>query len=294
MIEKTKQVKIKATGVDVGKSKHIGVYVLMALAVLYIFGPLYIMLSTSVMSKYEANSSTYKFWPEQFSLESYHRLLFEQVGGYSLMRSFGNTILYYLPTTFVGVMVSSLSAFAFAKMRFKAKNLMFSTLMLTMLVPNSMGLITAYLLFDGLGWIGTPLPVMIPRLFGGIGMVFFLRQFFMTIPDDLVGCSKLDGLGWWGMYFKVMLPIAVPAITTQFILSFIGGYNDYMGPLLYMPEASQATLQIALAQIQDPRIQNWPLRMAGCTIAMAPLLIMYLFSQRYVLRGLSVSSGFKG
>lgn len=289
-----KELKIRASGSDVGKKKYIGTYVLLALAVLFVLMPLYIVFATSIMSKYEANGSAFKFWPEQVSFESYHRLLFEQVGGYSLIRSFFNTILYYLPSTIVGVLVSSMSAFAFARMRFRIKSFMFSTLMLTMLVPNTMGLITAYLLYDTIGWIGTPLPIIVPALFGSIGSTFFLRQFYMKMPDDLVGCAKLDGLGWFGIYFRIMLPISIPAIVAQFILVFIAGYNDYMGPLLYLPEASQATLQIALAQIQDPRIQNWPLRMAGCVIAMTPLLVMYLISQKYVLKGVSVSAGFKG
>ena len=293
----TKDVKFKTSNNIVGTKNHyIVAYIMMAIAVFFVLFPLYTVFTTSIMSKFEANGSEFKLWPEQgVFFDSYKTILVDQIGGYSVLGGFLNTIIYYLPTAAVGTIVSAMAAFAFAKLRFKARNAMFSILMLNLLVPNSMGMITSFLLYDMLGWIGTPMPIMIPICFGGIGAVFFLRQFYLKIPDDLVGCAKLDGLGYLGMFFRIMLPISMPVITAQFILSFIAGYNDYMGPLLYLSgDAKMATLQLVLAQYQDPRIQDWPLRMAGAFTAMAPLVVMYLCSQKLILKGLDVSAGFKG
>ena len=269
-------------------------YILLALTAFFVFAPFYIMFATSIMSPYEAQGASFKFWPEEPSLMMYKRVLIEESNGYSIVLGFLNTMLYYGPSSLVGVFVSAMSAFAFAKMKFPGRTVMFSVLIATMTIPNNLGLLTSYLIFDKLHWIGTPLPVMIPRLFGTISVVFFLRQYYMGIPDDLIGCAKIDGAGWFGIFMRIMVPISIPVMAAQFILYFITGYNDYMGPMLYLPNAELATLQLVLAQYEDPYIQNWPLRMAGCLVAMLPMIVLYLASQKFLLKDLQISAGLKG
>ena len=269
-------------------------YILLALTAFFVLAPFYIMFATSIMSPYEAQGASFKFWPEEPSLMMYKRVLIEESNGYSIVLGFLNTMLYYGPSSLVGVFVSAMSAFAFAKMKFPGRTVMFSVLIATMTIPNNLGLLTSYLIFDKLHWIGTPLPVMIPRLFGTISVVFFLRQYYMGIPDDLIGCAKIDGAGWFGIFMRIMVPISIPVMAAQFILYFITGYNDYMGPMLYLPNAELATLQLVLAQYEDPYIQNWPLRMAGCLVAMVPMIVLYLASQKFLLRDLQISAGLKG
>lgn len=269
-------------------------YILLALTAFFVFAPFYIMFATSIMSPYEAQGASFKFWPEEPSLMMYKRVLIEESNGYSIVLGFLNTMLYYGPSSLVGVFVSAMSAFAFAKMKFPGRTVMFSVLIATMTIPNNLGLLTSYLIFDKLHWIGTPLPVMIPRLFGTISVVFFLRQYYMSIPDDLIGCAKIDGAGWFGIFMRIMVPISIPVMAAQFILYFITGYNDYMGPMLYLPNAELATLQLVLAQYEDPYIQNWPLRMAGCLVAMVPMIVLYLASQKFLLKDLQISAGLKG
>ncbi len=274
--------------------KKIWRYAIMALTVFFIVFPFYIIFVTSLMDRFEALAG-FKMWPEWgVTYEHYETVLFDAVGGYSVMVGLWNTLKIYVPSTIVGVLVSAMSAFAFAKMRFKLSGAMFAVLMATMMIPNTMNLIVSYYIFDALNWIDTPFPLMIPKMFGGISIVFFLRQFYMGIPDDLIGCAKIDGLGFFGIFLKIMLPLSVPVLLSQFILTFIVGYNDYMGPLLYLTRADQATLQIVLAQYEEPYLQNWPRRMAGCFVAMLPLIILYFISQKFITRGLSISSGFKG
>lgn len=269
-------------------------YILLALTAFFVLAPFYIMFATSIMSPYEAQGASFKFWPEEPSLMMYKKVLIEESNGYSIVLGFLNTMLYYGPSSLVGVFVSAMSAFAFAKMKFPGRTVMFSVLIATMTIPNNLGLLTSYLIFDKLHWIGTPLPVMIPRLFGTISVVFFLRQYYMGIPDDLIGCAKIDGAGWFGIFMRIMVPISIPVMAAQFILYFITGYNDYMGPMLYLPNAELATLQLVLAQYEDPYIQNWPLRMAGCLVAMVPMIVLYLASQKFLLKDLQISAGLKG
>ncbi len=269
-------------------------YAMLVFTVLFLLVPFYVMISTSLMNKYEGNSSIYKFWPDNPSFEWYVSVVTERFGGYSAVESLLTTLMIYVPSSIIGVFVSAMSAFAFAKMRFPLKNFMFAVLMATMMIPNNMSLIVSFSIFDMLGWIGSILPLFVPRLFGTIGVMFYLRQFYYVIPDDMVGSAKLDGLGWCGIFTRIALPISLPALLTQFILYFITGYNDYLGPLLYLQSADLTTIQVFLASLQDPYIQNWPQRMAAAVIAMFPLITLYLLSQKIILKDVSIGSGIKG
>ena len=286
-----------AAFVPVKKKRNplIGSHIIILFAVLFVLLPTYIMLITSFTSAIEANNAAFRWWPESgLTLSGYIKAFTRKTAGNSLLRSFGNTMWIYMPATIVGVFVSSMAAFAFAKLDFYLKKPMFAILLASLTLPNCIGIIASFLMFDAIGWINTALPLMIPRMLGSVGVVFFLRQYFMGIPDDLVGAASIDGLGEIGVYFKIMLPIAVPALISQFILNFIIGYNDYLPPLLYLQNAKMYTLQISLAFFAEAYVQDWPLRMAGCVISMVPLIVLYLISQKYILKGVAISSGLKG
>lgn len=289
-----------AKSLDFKPNKHkrkpyVGSHVMLVIILLFVLVPFYILLITSLESEIEANNAAFSWWPKMgLTVEAYKAVLFKKMGGTSVVRGLWNTLWIYVPGLIVGLFMSAMSAFSFAKLRFRGKNFMFSILMATMMIPNCMSTIASFLVFDNIGWVNTPFPLMIPRMFGAIGVVFFLRQYFMGIPDDLVGAARIDGLGSFGIFVKIMIGVAAPALIAQFILTFIGAYNDYMGPLIYLQDASMYTLQIALAYFADVYTQNWPLRMAGCVVAMLPLIILYFISQRYILKGIAISSGLKG
>lgn len=271
-------------------------YVLvMILALAFIFVPLYIMTITSLTSEVESTSTTFSWWPRTgLTLQGYKEAFERKMGGISLIGSFFNTMWIYLPSTLIGVFMSAMAAFAFAKLDFKLNKPAFALLMAGLTLPNCMGTIASFLIFDRIGWVNTPLPLMVPRMLGMVSVVFFLRQFYMGMPSDLIGAGRVDGLGEIGIFFRIMLPISIPALISQFILQFITGYNEFLGPLLYLQDASTYTLQIALSFFTEAYIQNWTLRMAGCVIAMTPLLLLYLVSQKYMLKGVAISSGLKG
>lgn len=277
------------------KRFRVGSFTAMILGVAFVIVPIYIVIITSLTSDIEANNAAFSWWPKMgLTLEGYTKAFTRKVAGNSLLRSFFNTMWMYIPSTAIGVFVSAMSAFAFAKLDFKLKKPMFAILMATLTLPNCIGFIASFLMFDKMGWINTPLPIIIPRMLGAIGIVFFLRQYYLGIPDDIVGAANLDGLGELGIFFHIMLPISLPALFSQFILNFITGYNDYLGPLLYLQNAKMYTLQISLAFFAEAYVQDWPLRMSGCVIAMIPLVVLYLIAQKYILQGVSISSGLKG
>ena len=268
--------------------------IILILIIIAVLSPFYIMLLTSVETFAETNQAEFVFVPETITFEAYKDVIFKESGGVNLLRSLWNTLWIYLPGIVVGIFTSTLAAYAFAKLEFKSKTFVFSVLMATLTLPNCMSTIASFLMFDQINWVNTPWPLMVPRMFGSIGVVFFLRQYYMGIPNELMESARLDGAGNWEIFFRIMFGLAKPAMFSQFIIQFIGGYNDYTGPLIYLQDARLYTLQIALNLFYDPYTQNWPMRMAGCVVSMLPLIILYIFTQKFMTKGMEVSSGLKG
>lgn len=268
--------------------------IILILIIIVVLSPFYIMLLTSVETFAETNQAEFVFVPETITFEAYKDVIFKESGGVNLLRSLWNTLWIYLPGIIVGIFTSTLAAYAFAKLEFKSKTFVFSVLMATLTLPNCMSTIASFLMFDQINWVNTPWPLMVPRMFGTISVVFFLRQHYMGIPNELMESARLDGAGNWEIFFRIMLGLAKPAMFSQFIIQFIGGYNDYTGPLIYLQDARLYTLQIALNLFYDPYTQNWPMRMAGCVVSMLPLIVLYIFTQKFMTKGMEVSSGLKG
>lgn len=290
-----RKARLKSRKIRKIREAKIPYHLVMIMALAFIFVPLYIMVITSLTSEVESTNTAFSWWPKSgVTAQGYKDAFSRKMGGISLIGSFFNTMWIYLPSTVVGIFMSAMAAFAFAKLDFKLNKPAFSLLMTGLTLPNCMGTISSFLIFDKIGWVNTPFPLMVPRMLGTIGVIFFLRQFYMGIPNDLIGAGRVDGLGEIGIFFYIMLPISIPALISQFILQFIVGYNDFLGPLLYLQDARTYTLQIALSFFTEAYMQNWTLRMAGCVIAMTPLLLLYLVSQKYMLKGVAISSGLKG
>ena len=270
-------------------------YLVFLLIVVIIFVPIYIMIITSLTHEAESHRARFTWWPSQgLTPAAWEKALTTSMGGPNLIQAFANSLWIYVPAIAIGVFMSTFAAYAFAKLDFKLKKPLFALLISGMTLPNCMGTIASFLMFDKLGWVGTPLPLIVPRMLGSVAILFFLRQFFSGVPDDLMGAARVDGLDEFGVFFYIMMPIAIPPMLSQFILTFISAYNDYLGPLLYLHNPDYWTLTIAISFFTEAYVQQWPLQMAGAAIATFPLLIMYLLSQKFILAGVAVSSGLKG
>ena len=285
--------KMSANGTNI--AKKIVMYIILVLFTLWILVPFYIVIVTSFKQWDEANSTNFTWWPTMgFSFEGYAQVFEKPIANAytAILTGFLNTLWIIIPPTLLGLFTSALAAYAFAKLRFRGKNILFGILLATMMIPGMVTLVPAFTIYDLIGWRGTPLPLMIPGMFGAAACVFYLRQFFTGIPTETLEAAKLDGLGYVGIFFWIMVPLSKSALIAQGVLGFVGGYNDYFGPLLYLTSPPLQTLQIALTTFVNQYNSNWPSIMAGTLVALLPTVIIYIVAQKYFIEGIA-SSGLK-
>jgi multiple sugar transport system permease protein len=213
-----------------------------------------------------------------------------------LLHGFMNSGIIVVTVLSVGLFVSAMAAYAFSKFEFPFKNAIFMSLLGTMMIPYSVVMIPQYIGFSELGWVDTLLPLIVPGLFGNIVTIFFFRQFMQgSIPSDLIDAAKIDGAGYFRTFVTVALPIAKPAIAAQAALGFMGIWNDFLGPLIYLHTPEKQTIQVLIASMQSNYIStsNYPSMMAASLIALLPVLIVFFFAQRYFIESMAIS-GIKG
>ncbi|MEV5025675.1 carbohydrate ABC transporter permease [Paenibacillus sp. LPE1-1-1.1] len=247
------------------------------------------MLSTSLKEPGVVFEMPPKWIPTKVIWDNYKLVLTES----DLPGGFINTLAVTLPPTIVGLFASAIAAYAFGRMDFPGKNALFIALLATMMIPGVVLMVPSFILYKYLGWIDSWKPLIIPGMFGAAGTVFFLRQFMKTIPSELEDAAKIDGLNPFGIFIRIMVPLSKPALATQAIFGFLGGYNDYMGPLIYLNSPEKYTLQLVLATFQDAYNAEWTLIMAGSVLALIPTVILFFFAQKYFVEGITMT-GMKG
>lgn len=199
-------------------------------------------------------------------------------------------------TVLVGTFISNcLGAYGFARFRFPGRETIFTILLSTLMLPGVVRLIPTFILFQQLGWVNTFLPLIVPSFFGSPFYVFLLRQFFRQIPEDLFDAAKIDGAGELRILSQIVLPSAQPALASMLIFSAQGSWNDFMGPLIYLKDASLRTLALGLYAFRsEPQgIPSWNNLMAIAVFMTVPVLIVFALFQRYFIQGLALS-GVKG
>ena len=274
-------------------------YCILSLAALTILIPFYVIVITAFKASHAVATHIPFIWFPKFDELSFRAFgnLFTtytiSTGKSMVLTGIINTFIIVIPNTVVGMISSSVSAYAFAKLKFKGKNLMFALLLFTMMLPGIVMLIPSYILFDALSLTDTYFPLMAPAMFGSAACVFFLRQFFSGIPDEVIDAAKLDGLSYPGIYWKIMLPLSLPAVFAQAILGFVAGYNDYLAPLIYLTSPEKYTLQIALQFFSGSTLKDLPTVMAGAVLALLPTTLIYVFAQKYFVEGIAIT-GLKG
>ena len=270
------------------------IYFGLGLFALFVLFPFAIMLISSFKHKEETIGS-FTWWPEMgFTLKGYENAFEKVESSTSIVEGFFNTLWIVIPPTVIGLMTSTLAAYAFAKMRFRGKNVMFGLLIATMMVPGIATLVPSYIIYDYLGvTVNAPFfPLMVPGMFGAAACVFFMRQAIFAIPDSVIEASRIDGIGPFGCFVKIVLPLIKPALLSQGVLGFVGGYNDYFGPLIYLKSDYQ-TLQIAVSVFSDRYSGDWPSILAANIVAIIPTVLIYIFVQKYFIEGIT-AGGEKG
>lgn len=256
--------------------------------------PLYIMLINSIKTPAEANYIIFTWFPTKGVTTLAYEELFSygELVGISIWRALWNSFIYAVPPCTVGLFMSAASAFMFSKFEFKGKKAMWSVLIVTTLMPSCVTLATSYLMFDLMGWTNTPLPLIVPGMLGGVGLVMYLRGYFSAISNSILEAAEIDGAGKIRQFFSIMLPLAKPALIAQFILTFIGKFNDYMGPLLYLQDPAKYTIQIALTFFNSSPV-GASVVAASCVCALVPMLILYILAQKQILSNVAMSAGVK-
>jgi ABC-type glycerol-3-phosphate transport system permease component len=194
----------------------------------------------------------------------------------------------------IGVMISSsLVAYAFARLRFPGREILFILILSELMLPQTVTLIPRYIEFRKLGWIDTWWPLIVPNFFGNAFFIFLLRQFFRTIPRDLSDAAKVDGASELRIFWQIILPLSRPALTVVAIFTFLYNWNDYLEPLIYISSEEKYTVALGLASFRDQLSSEWGLLMAGTTMTIVPVIVLFFLLQRYFIRGV-VLSGMKG
>ncbi|MFC1975351.1 carbohydrate ABC transporter permease [Chloroflexota bacterium] len=211
-----------------------------------------------------------------------------------------NTVVKHtLPVTIGTVLSSTVVAYGFSRLRWPGRDVLFYLCLMTMMVPYAVVMVPLFITFKNLGWINTYLPLVVPSFFGNPFFIFLLRQFFMTIPQDLTDAARIDGAGELGILFRVILPLTKPALAVVALLQVVATWNDYLGPLIYLQRQDQYTIALGLENLRVTIAQigatplAYPYLMAVSTIVTLPILIVFFFAQRTFIEGISVT-GLKG
>lgn len=283
------------------KKLSFGKILIIAVLVVYtifLFFPITTILLTSFVPSEElATSTDFTWWSDNFSLEAYKAIFkydsyIDTVGMPGLVLGFFNTMWLTLIPLLIGLVVAGFSAYSFSKVNFPFKEKLFKFSVIIRSVPLGAFGVISYVFYSAIGWTGENgmLPLLIPGMFGSIGTMFFLRLFFDGIPTSLIEAATLDGAGFFQCFFKIMVPLAKPAFIAQFIFGFVGGYNSYLAPMLYLQnEPKFVTLQLYLSQIRGlfPNAGSENIYCAAAILGMLPLVIIYCCMQKYFIEGVS-------
>jgi len=203
-------------------------------------------------------------------------------------RYFLNTYIITILGLCGEVLASSFVAYGFARKQFPGKNMIFIFMLATMMLPPQVTMIPVFILFRTFGWVDTILPLTVPSLSGAAFSIFLLRQFFMTIPRDYDDAADIDGCNSFQIYSRIILPSSKPALLTVVIFSFIGRWNDLLGPLIYLNSPDKYTLQLGLMAFRGLYSTQWNLLMAASIVVMLPCLVLFFVAQRYFISGILI------
>lgn len=264
-------------------------YVMILAGGLLFFTPFAWMLSTSVKPGYQVFLVPPVWIPETFNWSNF-------IEPWSMMPWFTyyrNTITLVVFNTVGTILASSVTAYAFSRLRFRGRNLLFVFVLSTLMLPGHVTLIPRYVLFSKLGWVNTLRPLIVPSYFGDAFNIFLLRQFFMTIHPELDDAAKIDGCGPLGIFWRVLLPLAKPALGVIGIFSFTGNWNDFFGPLIYLDSPKWFTISLGLRMMQSRTDMQIQYTMAMTTISVIPVLVVFFVAQKRFIQGI-VLTGVKG
>ncbi|MGG0736269.1 carbohydrate ABC transporter permease [Niallia taxi] len=271
--------------------KIIAFVFLLAMSVIWVI-PLLWGIVTSFKSEIELQSVGFKFLPIEWVLSNYTSLLVDNAST-PLVRWFTNSLFISVTHTLLVLLVVTLSAFAFSRLSFRGKNGLFAFLMATMMFPAVVNLIPLYKIIDILGWVNSPIAMIVPGA-AGVFNIFLVRQFMNNIPTEFDEAARMDGANDFQILRRVILPLIKPVLLVVSLFSFTGSWNDFLWPSIVFNDVEKMPITPGLQLLQGMYQAQPTLLMAGALVAIVPTFVLYLFAQKYFLDSMSLSAGVKG
>jgi multiple sugar transport system permease protein len=252
--------------------------------------PIIWMYVTAFRTQADTRQVPLRIIPEELTLQAF-RVIFSDATNPVILWALNSFVSALLHSVIV-LVVASMAAYPLARMPFKGRNAIFAVIIATLFVPGFIFLMPNYLLMNSLGWLDTVLALAVPTAAGAFS-VFFLRQFFLALPRELEESALIDGANTWQILTRIILPVSKSALITLGMLSFLTNWNEFVWPVFVLFSPERLTLPAGLSSLNGAFDTNYPVVMAGATIASVPVLILYIFVQRYIIEGVA-SSGIKG
>ena len=290
---KISQELLKSKKARAKKEGHLktATYIILILGSITMILPFLWMISTSLKEAQAIYTFPPKWIPEPIIFTSYLKVW--KIVPFA--RFYFNSIFVALCVTLGQVMTSAFAAYAFSRLRFPGRDKLFFGYLATMMIPGSVILVPVYILMVYFRWIDTYKALILPAMFTAYG-TFMLRQFFMTIPRDLEDAARIDGCSLFSIFWKIIMPLSKPALATLTMFTFMTNWNSFMWPLLVTNSPERATLPVGLSYFQEVyqyTQPDWSLLMAGSLLAVLPIILMFIFNQRFFVEGIKLS-GIKG
>lgn len=264
--------------------------IVVALIALFFIIPLIWMVLSSLKTSPEVFGRPYRWLPKEWQWKNYVTVWLD--GAAPMFRSFLNSFFIAVVSIIGNLSIASMAAYAFAKINFKGRNVVFMLFLATIMIPAQVTIIPRFMLFKTIGLYNSLWAIILPGWFGA-SAIFLLRQFYMGLPDDLMEAAKIDGAGHFRIFSQVMLPLTKAAMMSQIILQFIGAWNEYLSPLIFLSNEKKYTVAQTIRWYMLDEAHEYNLTMAASTVALIPILLLFIFGQKYFVEGIA-TSGVKG
>ena len=246
------------------------------------------MIITSLKTFNESMIVPPTFIPKSMEWKNYLKVF----TGMNYLGYFSNTLIMTVGRTLGQLILCSMAAYAFARLRFPFKNVIFIMILAVLMVPSQIVLIPTFIIMRTFGWIDTFYALIVPGVFSAFG-VFLLRQFFMTLPKELDEAAKIDGCSYFGIYWRIILPLSVPGLVALAIFTSLNSWNDFLYPLIMTDTDKMRVLSVGIAAFQGEYVTDYPLLMSGAVLSALPMILVFLFLQKFFIQGIALT-GSKG
>ncbi len=268
-------------------TRYLLVFLLTVVAALWIV-PLFWMLSTSLKNETDTTNIPLQWIPPKITFENYEYILFKSL----LIRWLLNSFIISSTVVCFDLFINSMAAFSLSRLKFPGRDIIFSIILATLMVPQQVTIVPLYLMVNKMGLVGTYPAIIIPRVAMALG-VFMLRQFFLQIPKEYEEAAEIEGAGRFLIYWRIMMPLTIPALSALAIFAFLGAWNDFMWPLIVANTPEMFTLPVGLANFSGTYQFEYAKSMSAALIASLPVILVFLFFQRQFIQGVAMT-GLKG